>query len=140
MKFNYEFEFDVDDFADWFEEDFFDMIDDGEGIFTEERNKEWIADKLYDWCSDTSCPSILIISQDIEDNTKKYFPQIVDEAYEILKKKYEEMRDAEKNKEKEEIMEHLRIIADYCEKQSECYKCPIKEICDEGSIGDWRIK
>jgi len=135
MKFNYEFEFDVEEFANWLEEGFFEYTKE-RTFYGERDDKAWIADKLYDWCGDTEYPSILIISTDIEDDTKKYYPQIVDKAYEILKERYNEKEEEEKEK---EIMKHLRIISDYCEEQCDCFKCPIQKICESGTIGSWRL-
>ena len=131
MKFNYEFEFDVEEFADYIEGDFFDYLVGRKEPFKEEqRNKKWITDKLYDWYSDTSCPSILIISQDIEDNTKKYYPQIVEEAYEILKRKYNEYKEMKEAEMIEELKPHLKAIKEYCKNRATCNGCPLDNFCN----------
>lgn len=134
MKFDYEFEFDVESFAEWIEEDYF---DDDFYEEDEEMNKTWLKDKLYNYVEDSDSIPLLLIREDIDDyGSKSYASKIVDKAYDILEEKKIKL---EKEEEKEEIMEHLRFITDYCEKQCNCIDCPMYEICD-GTIGDLRIK
>lgn len=136
MKFNYEFEFDVESFAQWVEEEYeyFDCD------YTEEENKQRLIKMLYNYVEDSDSIPLIIIREDIDCyGSKKYASKIVDNAYEILEEEKRIMLEEKKGKEKEEIMEHLRFITDYCEKQCNCIDCPMYEICD-GAIGDLRIK
>lgn len=135
MKFNYEFEFDIDDFVEYVEEDYFD--DDIE--YDERTNKAWLEDRLYYYVDGCDFP-LTIIQNDLKCFRGKniYCQKIIDTTYEILENKRAKLEE-EKGKEKEEIMEHLRFITDYCEKQCNCIDCPMYEICD-GTIGDLRIK
>lgn len=128
MKFNYEFEFDVDEFANWIEEHFFEIVNNNEGNFNEGFDKNWIEDKLYNWCCDENCPRDLILQYDMDNQTKRYYPQIVDEAYEILKKKYKEMKEFNED---EELKAHVKAIGEYCENRATCNDCPLNKYCCE---------
>lgn len=135
MKFNYEFEFDVDEFVEYVEEDFFEYTKE-RTFYKESDDKEWITDKLYDWCVDTVCPSFFIISKDIDDNTKKYCPQIIDRAYEILK---------EKKKTREAFKVHLKAIKEFCKNYYDvkqvnngCLNCPLSDYCGT-FINRWEL-
>lgn len=134
MKFYYEFEFDVNSFAEWVEEEYFNCDYD-----IEERNRTRLLNMLYNYVEDTDSIPLSIIREDIDDyNGKKYASKIIDKACEILEEKKIKLKEEE---EKEEIMEHLRFIRDYCEKQCDCFDCPIKEFCESDTgIGSWRIK
>lgn len=125
MKFNYEFEFDVDDFVEYVEEDYFD--DDTE--YDERTNKAWLEDKLYYYADGCDFP-LTIIQKDLKCFGGKsiYCQKIIDTTYEILENKRAKLEEEEKKS--KEIKAHFRAIKDSCDnRNSDCQGCPNSDYC-----------
>lgn len=122
MKFNYEFEFDLDFFVESVEDDYLDD-DFGED---KEADKAWLRDRLESFViDDNEIPSLIIYNEIINYNGRNYVQKIVDKVYEILKEKRMENR---KKQKKRELMGHIQALKDYCNNQT-CCECLLKNSC-----------
>ena len=125
MNFNYGFDFDLDDFVEYVEDDYFD----DEVEYNEEADKEWLKSRLYDYVGDDiDIPSLLVIRSDLKccGGKEIYVQQIVDKAYEILENKRVGLK---KEEERKELNKHLQAIEDYCNKGENCFGCPMGAAC-----------
>lgn len=125
MKINYEFEFDVDDFVEYVEENYFD----NDTEYDERTNKAWLEDKLYYYVDDCDFP-LTIIQKDLKCFGGKsiYCQKIIDTTYEILENKRVKLEEEKKSK---ELKAHVRAIREYCENRATCNDCPLNKYCTE---------